>query len=106
MSLTARFFMSPCPPSTYELTVEARAFVFVFAYNSPSVAALRDHVVQRRREARSVGQAWAMGQLFAFLIDTAIVANSILYFISDQGRPQRWAVGRGGSSHLTHNTRF
>jgi len=39
-------------------------------------------------------QPWAMGYLPMFLIDSTIVVYSILYFISDQGRPRRWVVGR------------
>src|SRR5215469_1970833 len=38
----------------------------------------------------SVGQPWRMGYLGMFLVDSTIVAYSILYFISDQGRPGRW----------------
>ena len=41
------------------------------------------------------GQSWAMGYLAALLVDSTIVAYSILYFISDQGRPETWiAAGR------------
>ena len=36
------------------------------------------------------GQSWAMGYLPAFLVDSTIVAYSILYFISNHGRPQAW----------------
>jgi hypothetical protein len=38
----------------------------------------------------NLGQPWAMGYIGAFVIDSTIVAYSILYFISDQGRPERW----------------
>ena len=40
----------------------------------------------------NLGQSWAMGYLFPFVVDLTIVAYSIMYFISDQGRPQRWIV--------------
>jgi hypothetical protein len=40
----------------------------------------------------NLGQSWAMGYLFPFLVDSTIVAYSIVYFISNQGRPQRWIV--------------
>jgi hypothetical protein len=38
----------------------------------------------------NLGQPWAMGYIFAFVVDSTIVAYSILYFISDQGRGGRW----------------
>ena len=38
----------------------------------------------------SMAQPWRMGYLGMFLVDSTIVAYSILYFISDQGRPERW----------------
>jgi hypothetical protein len=38
----------------------------------------------------NLGQSWTMGYIGAFVIDSTIVAYSIVYFISDQGRPQRW----------------
>ena len=38
----------------------------------------------------NLGQPWTMGYLPAFLVDSTIVAYSILYFISDQGRPKVW----------------
>ena len=44
----------------------------------------------------NLGQSWAMGYLLAFLVDSTIVAYSIAYFISDQGRPQRWIVASKG----------
>src|SRR5215470_5046257 len=40
----------------------------------------------------NLGQPWAKGYLVAFLIDSTIVAYSILYFISDRGRPEQWIV--------------
>jgi hypothetical protein len=38
----------------------------------------------------NLGQPWVMGYIGAFLLDSTIVACSIVYFISDQGRPVRW----------------
>ena len=38
----------------------------------------------------NLGQPWAMGYLFAFVVDSTIVAYSIVYFISDEGRPEKW----------------
>jgi hypothetical protein len=38
----------------------------------------------------NLGQPWVMGYIAVFLLDSTIVAYSILYFISDQGRPRRW----------------
>jgi hypothetical protein len=52
----------------------------------------------------NLGQPWAMGYLFLFLVDATIVAYSILYFISNRGRPKHWAE-RGtlaGSPSTTH----
>jgi len=43
----------------------------------------------------NLGQPWAKGYLFPFLMDSTIVAYSILYFISDQGRPKQWVVRTG-----------
>ena len=40
----------------------------------------------------NLGQPWVRGYFGAFLLDSTIVAYSILYFISDQGRPKRWIV--------------
>jgi hypothetical protein len=37
------------------------------------------------------GQPWARGYLLPFLLDSTIVAYSILYFISNQGRPKAWS---------------
>src|SRR5450755_2674985 len=37
----------------------------------------------------NLGQPWGMGYIGAFVMDSTIVAYSIVYFISDQGRPQR-----------------
>jgi hypothetical protein len=42
----------------------------------------------------NLAQPWAKGYLFPFLIDSTIVAYSILYFFSSQGRPERWIVTR------------
>jgi hypothetical protein len=39
----------------------------------------------------NLGQSWAMGYIIPFLVDSTIVAYSLVYFISDQGRPQGWA---------------
>ena len=41
----------------------------------------------------NLGQPWVVGYFGAFVVDSAIAAYGILYFLSDQGRPQRWAVG-------------
>src|SRR5215470_1127138 len=38
----------------------------------------------------NLGQPWAMGYLFMFLLDASIVAYSVLYFISDRGRAEQW----------------
>jgi hypothetical protein len=38
----------------------------------------------------NLGQPWAMGYLFAFVVDSTIVAYSIVYFISDEGGPEKW----------------
>ena len=38
----------------------------------------------------NLSQPWATGYLFMFLLDATIVAYSVPYFISDQGRPQQW----------------
>lgn len=35
-------------------------------------------------------QPWARGYLVPFLVDSTIVAYSILYFISQRGRPEQW----------------
>jgi hypothetical protein len=35
----------------------------------------------------NLGQPWAMGYLLPFLVDSTIVAYSILYFISDHDLP-------------------
>ena len=37
-------------------------------------------------------QSWAIGYIIPFLVDSTIVAYSIAYFISDQGRPRRWIL--------------
>jgi hypothetical protein len=46
----------------------------------------------------NLGQPWAMGYIFAFAIDSTIVAYSILYFISEQGRRWRWTASGPPSS--------
>lgn len=38
----------------------------------------------------NLGQPWIAGYFVAFVIDSTIVAYSILYFLSDKGRPSRW----------------
>ena len=38
----------------------------------------------------NLGQPVIKGYLGGFLLDSTIVAYSVLYFISDQGHPQRW----------------
>ena len=38
-------------------------------------------------------QSWAIGYIIPFLVDSTIVAYSLVYFVSDQGRPQRWVLG-------------
>ena len=35
-------------------------------------------------------QPWARGYLLPFLVDSTIVAYSIVYFISKHGRPEQW----------------
>ena len=40
----------------------------------------------------NIGQSWITGYLLAFLIDSTITAYGILYFISNQGRPQSWTA--------------
>jgi hypothetical protein len=40
----------------------------------------------------NLGQPWSMGDIGAFVVDSTIVAYSILYFISDQGHRARWKV--------------
>jgi hypothetical protein len=53
----------------------------------------------------NLGQPWAMGYLFAFVVDSTIVACSIVYFISDEGRPQKWiATTRTNSPTLRLRT--
>jgi hypothetical protein len=42
----------------------------------------------------NLDQPWAMGYLILFLTDATIVAYSVLYFISERGRPQQWIEGR------------
>jgi len=51
----------------------------------------------------NLGQPWAMGYGFAFLIDSTIVAYSILYFISDRGRPERWVVASADAPSLAQS---
>ncbi|SRR5216684_3303252 len=38
----------------------------------------------------NLDQPWVMGYIGAVLLDSTIVAYSIVYFISDQGRPVQW----------------
>jgi hypothetical protein len=38
----------------------------------------------------NLDQPWITGYLAAFLVDSTIVAYSILYFVSKQGRPGGW----------------
>jgi hypothetical protein len=38
----------------------------------------------------NLGQSWAIGYIIPFLVDSTIVAYSLVYFMSDQGRPQGW----------------
>lgn len=38
----------------------------------------------------SLEQPWIAGYFVAFVIDSTIVAYSILYFVSDEGRPDDW----------------
>ena len=45
----------------------------------------------------NLGQPWAAGYLVMFLLDATIVAYSILYFISGQGRPQQWIATNGAA---------
>lgn len=40
----------------------------------------------------NLGQPGISGYLAAFLVDSTIVVYSVLYFISDQGRPRHWKV--------------
>jgi hypothetical protein len=40
----------------------------------------------------NLGQPWGMGYISPFVLDSAIVTYSIFYFISDQGRRERWTV--------------
>jgi hypothetical protein len=47
----------------------------------------------------NLSQPWAKGYLGPFLLDSTIVAYSILYFISDQGRPERWHATRIADHH-------
>jgi hypothetical protein len=39
-----------------------------------------------------LGQPWVMGYFGAFVVDSAIAAYGILYFLSDKGRPEQWVV--------------
>ena len=43
----------------------------------------------------NLGEPWIMGYLPAFLADATIVAYSIVYFISERGRPKRWTAAGG-----------
>jgi hypothetical protein len=38
----------------------------------------------------NLGQPWVMGYFGAFVVDSTIAAYGILYFLSDQGRPEKW----------------
>lgn len=38
----------------------------------------------------NLGQPWIAGYFAAFVLDATIVIYSILYFISEEGRPARW----------------
>ncbi|WP_157015541.1 hypothetical protein [Mesorhizobium xinjiangense] len=38
----------------------------------------------------NIGQPWIAGYLTAFILDSTIVAYSILYFLSREGRPNLW----------------
>ena len=40
----------------------------------------------------NLGQPWVMGYFGAFVADSTMAAYGILYFLSDHGRPKRWAV--------------
>ena len=42
----------------------------------------------------NLGQPWAMGYLFMFLLDATIVAYSVLYFSSDLCRPNNGSIVR------------
>ncbi|MFU0507151.1 hypothetical protein [Pseudaminobacter sp. NGMCC 1.201702] len=43
----------------------------------------------------SLGEPWVAGYFPLFLVDATIVAYSIVYFISERGRPRRWAAADG-----------
>jgi hypothetical protein len=47
----------------------------------------------------NLGQPWVMGYFGAFVVDSTIAAYGILYFLSDQGRPERWVVERAADPH-------
>jgi hypothetical protein len=42
----------------------------------------------------NLGQPWVMGYFGGFVVDSTIAAYGILYFLSDQGRPERWVAKR------------
>ena len=44
----------------------------------------------------NLDRPWAMGYLFAFVVDSTIAAYSIVYFISEEGRPEKWIVTTTG----------
>jgi hypothetical protein len=44
----------------------------------------------------NLGEPWVMGYFGAFVADSAMAAYGILYFLSDQGRPQRWVMKSTG----------
>ena len=43
----------------------------------------------------NLNQPWVMGYFPAFIADATVVAYSIVYFISERGRPKRWAAAGG-----------
>jgi hypothetical protein len=47
----------------------------------------------------NLGQPWVMGYFGAFVVDSAIAAYGILYFLSDQGRPEEWVVKSMADRH-------
>lgn len=40
----------------------------------------------------NLSQPWGRGYLLPFLVDSTIVAYSLLYFISKDGRPRQWVA--------------
>jgi len=47
----------------------------------------------------NLGQPWVMGYFSAFVVDSTIAAYGILYFLSDQGRPEQWVVKSMADQH-------